>query len=271
MSLARPVFDRLQRAWPVTIGVHVFQCLFAATFALPFVRSVSVPTVLVSPQVAEWIGVLRLGDALGEGAALRALLPVALAALNYPWLSVAWLRALSEEAPFTEHAQFALGRYRAALSVAAAVGLGFAALAATSGIAAHGVRVALETTLGDRALDLARLACFVPSLIAAVWLVTAQDAAYAAISGGTKGWRNIARAAVQAVALRLVVQRGGLIAGQAVLVLSAWAIPRLALGPGSAADFVVLVATQSVALVITCVRAVWLAWVLEAMSAGAHR
>jgi hypothetical protein len=267
MSLARPVFVRVQRAWPVTIGVHVFQCLFAATFALPFVRSVSVPSVLVSPQVAEWFGVLRLGDALREGAAMRALLPVALAALNYPWLSVAWLRALSEEAPFTEHAQFALGRYRDALSVPAAVGLGFAALAAAGGVAAYGVRAALGTTLDDRALDLARLACFVPSSIAAAWLVTAQDAAYAAISGGAKGWQNIARAAVQVVGSRLVVQRCGLIGGQAVLVLSAWAIPRLALGPGTAADFVVLVATQSVAFVITCMRAVWLAWLLEAMSA----
>jgi hypothetical protein len=267
MSAARPVFVRLQRAWPVTIGVHVFQCLFAATFALPFVRSVSVPGVLVSPQVAEWIGSFRLGDAFEEGAALRALLPVALAVLNYPWLSVAWLRALSEEAPFTEHAQFALGRYRAALSVAAATGLGLAALAAVSGVAAYGVGVALRTTLDERALDLARLACFVPSLIAAVWVVTAQDAAYAAISGGAKGWQTIARATVQTGASRLAVHRCVLIGGQAVLALAAWVIPRLALGPGTAADFVVLVATQSVAFVITCLRAVWLAWVLEAINA----
>jgi hypothetical protein len=267
MSLAVPVFVRLKRAWPVTIGVHVFQCAFAAAFALPFVQSVPLPGMLLSPRVAEWIGGLRLGDSLGAGAAMRALLPVAFAALNYPWLSVAWLRALSEEAPFTEHARFALGRYRAALSVAAATGFGLLALAAMSGGAACGIRAALRTTLDERALDLARLACFVPSLVAAVWLVTAQDAAYATISTGGIDRLTIARAGVQSVSPRLVGQRGALVAGQAVLALAAWAIPRLALGPGTAADFVVLVVTQSAAFVITCLRAVWLAWMLEAMSA----
>jgi hypothetical protein len=51
--------------------------------------------------------------------------------------------------------------------------------------------------------------------------------------------------------------------GQVVLSLAAWAIPRVVLGPSTASDFVVLVATQSAAFVITCGRAVWLAVVLE--------
>jgi hypothetical protein len=263
MTVREHVFVRLSRAWPVTIGIHVFQCLFAATFALPFVQSVSVPGVLLRPQVAEWLGLLRIGDALDPGGGGRTLLPLALAALNYPWLSVAWLRALSAEAPFTEHAQVALGRYRAAISVAMSSLLALSMLAGLSGVAAFVVRVGLGDVLDQRALDLMRLACFVPAVVGAVWVVTAQDVAYAAVSGDTRGLRSIARAAVDRATARLVAGRCALLVGQLVLAIAAWALPRLMLGPGPAADFVVLLTTQSVAFVITCLRAIWLAYVLE--------
>jgi hypothetical protein len=258
------VFVRVSRAWPVTIGLHVFQCLFAATFALPFVQSVSVPGVLLRPQVAEWVGILRLVDGLDQGAGRRALLPLALAALNYPWLSVVWLRALSEEAPFTEHAQFALGRYRAAIGMAAAVVVGLAACVVASALAASAVRAAFAAVLDERALDLSSLACFLPALVGAVWLATVQDAGYAAISGNLRGWREIGRAALSGAKVRLVGLRALMLFGQITLTLAAWAIPRFTLGPGTAADFVVLVTTQAAAFVITCLRAVWLAYVLEA-------
>jgi hypothetical protein len=264
MTVKTGVFVRVSRAWPVTIGLYVFQCLFAATFALPFVQSISVPGVLLRPQVAEWVGILRLVDGFDQGASRRALLPLALAALNYPWLSVAWLRALTEEEPFTEHARFALGRYRAAVGVAASVVVGLGVFAAASALAAHGVRAAFADGLDERALDLARLACFVPAVVGAVWLVTVQDAGYAAVSGNLRGWREIGRAALSGATVRLVGLRALMLLGQIVLTLAAWAIPRFTLGPGTAADFVVLVTTQSAAFVITCLRAVWLAYVLEA-------
>lgn len=263
MTAMRRVFVRVSGAWPVTIGLHVFQCVFAATFALPFVRSVSVPGMLLAPQVAQWVGLLRLGDGFNEGAGVRAVLPLALAALNYPWLSVAWLRALSAEAPFTEHAQYALGRYRAAIGVALSVGLGLAVIAVSCAFAAVGVGAVLRAGQSERVLDLARLACFVPGAIAAVWLVTLQDAGYAAVSGNRRGWRVIARAALHRVTVRLVALRVVLLVGQAVLALAAWAIPRLTLGPGTASDFVVVVTTQSAAFLMTCLRAAWLAYVLE--------
>jgi hypothetical protein len=258
------LFVRVSRAWPVTIGLHVFQCLFAATFALPFVQSVSVPGVLLRPQVAEWVGILRLVDGFDQGAGMRALLPLALAALNYPWLSVAWLCALSEEAPFTEHARFALGRYRAAFGVAASVVVGLGAFVAASALAASGIRAAFGAVLDERALDLARLACFLPAVVGAVWLATVQDSGYAAISGKLRGWGEIGRAALSGVTVRLVGLRALMVLGQIVLTLAAWAVPRFTLGPGTASDFVVLVTTQSAAFVITCLRAVWLAYVLEA-------
>jgi hypothetical protein len=257
------VWNRLQRAWPVTIGVHVFQCLFAATFALPFVTKVPVPSVAVRAQTAEWIALFKLGEAVDERAVLRAALPLALAALNYPWLSVAWLRALSDEAPFTDHARVALARYRAAASVAGSVVVGLGAIAGLTLLAAYGIRSGLRASLDARALDLATLACFAPAAVGAVVLVTLQDAGYAAVSGEAYGWRSAVRAAWRRTTARLVVARAALLFAQVVLALAAWVIPRIALGPGAASDFVVLVTTQSAAFVITCARAVWLAIVLE--------
>jgi hypothetical protein len=263
MTVKTGVFVRVSRAWPVTIGLHVFQCVFAATFALPLVESVSVPGVLLTPPVAEWVGLLRLADGFDQGAGTRAMLPLALAALNYPWLSIAWLRALSDEAPFTEHARFALGRYRAGIGIAACAVVGLIASVAASMLAARGVRLALRNSLDERAVDLAQLACFLPGVLGAVWLLTLQDAAYAAVSGSLTRWREIGRDALHAVSPRMLGLRWLLLLGQAVLALAAWALPRFALGPGTAADFVVLVTTQSAALVITCLRAFWLAYVLE--------
>jgi hypothetical protein len=263
MSAGHRVWERVQRAWPVTIGLHVFQCLFAATFALPFVSSVAVPAVAMRPQSAEWLGVLKLGEAFDEGAMLRAALPLALAALNYPWLSVAWLRALSEEGPFLEHARYALARYRSAIGVAAMVVVGFAVAIVGCALAARGVRAALTGSLDARAIDLAALACYAPALFGGVWLATLLDAGYAAVSGDVRNLREVARTAAARTTVRLVGAKGLLLLGQAVLAIAAWAVPRIALGPGPAADFVVLVSTQSAAFVITCGRAVWLAYVLE--------
>jgi hypothetical protein len=261
MTRARRVWNRLARAWPVTIGLHVFQCLFAASFALPFVQSVSVPGILLRPRVAEWVGFLRMTDSFEHGTPSRALLPLALAALNYPWLSVAWVHALSEEAPFAEHARFALGRYRAAIGVAAMAALSLLALVLATGLLERGVGRWLAAS-DDRTVDLVQLACLVPSLVAAVWIVTAQDTGYAAVSGGATG-REILADAARGATPRLVLARFGLIAAQVVLTVTAWGIPRLGLGPGTAADFVVLVATQTVTFMITCLRATWLAWILE--------
>lgn len=263
MKARQRVWVRVQRAWPVTIGVHVFQSLFAATFALPFVSSVSVPEIALRPQSAEWVSVLKLSEALQEGSALRAVLPLALAALNYPWLSVAWLRALSEEAPFMEHARYALARYRNALGVAAAVVCGFGVFILACALAARGVRAVFAHSLDARAIDLAALACYLPAVIGAVWLVTLQDAAYAAISGEIRDWRAVMRHAVARTSARLVSAKCGWLLGHAVVSIAAWAVPRIVLGPGPAADFVVLVSTQSAAFVTTCARAVWLAYVLE--------
>lgn len=263
MSAASRVWERVQRAWPVTIGVHVFQCLFAATFALPFVSSVSVPAIALRPQSAEWLGVLELGEAFDEGAMLRAALPLALAALNYPWLSVAWLRALSEETPFMEHARYALARYRSAIGVAAMVVVGFGVTIVLCGLAARGVRAMLGDSLDARAVDLAALACYAPALIGGVWFATLLDAGYAAVSRDVRSSREVARTAAARMTVQLVGAKGLLLLGQAALSIAAWAGPRIALGPGPATDFVVLVSTQSAAFAITCGRAVWLAYVLE--------
>jgi hypothetical protein len=195
MSGGRPVWMRVQRAWPVTIGVHVIQCLFAATFALPFVSSVSVPAVALRPQSAEWLSVLKLGEAFDDGAMLRAALPLALAALNYPWLSVAWLRALSEEAPFIEHARYALARYRSAIGIAAVVVLAFGVSIAGCALAARGVRAALRHSFDERAVDLATLACYAPAVIGGVWLATLLDAGYAAVSGDVRSLPEVVRQA----------------------------------------------------------------------------
>lgn len=262
MTTTRRVWNRLARAWPVTIGLHVFQCLFAATFALPFVQSVPVPGILLRPRVAEWVGALRIGDSFDDGIGARALLPLALAALNYPWLSVAWIHALSLEAPFAEHARFALGRYRAAIGVAALVALSLIGVALGTGLLEHGLGRWLAES-DDRTVDLTRLAFVVPGVVAAVWIVTAQDTAYAAVSGGANGVRAILAGAVRGSTPRLVLERTLLIAAQIALTVTAWGLPRLGLGPGTAADFVVLVATQSVMFVVTCLRAAWLAWILE--------
>jgi hypothetical protein len=262
MTRTRHVWNRLARAWPVTIGLHVFQCLFAASFALPFVQSVSVPGSLLRPRVAEWVGFLRIADGFEHGTSARALLPLALAALNYPWLSVAWVHALSEEAPFAEHARFALGRYRAAIGVASSAAVSLLALVLATVFITQGVGRWLATS-DDRTVDLVRLAGLIPGLLAAVWIVTAQDLGYAAISGGATGFREILTDAARRATPRLALERVGLIAAQIVLTVTAWGIPRLGLGPGTAADFVVLVATQTVTFIITCARATWLAWILE--------
>jgi hypothetical protein len=263
MTRPHRVWTRLQQAWPVTIGVHVFQCLFAATFALPFVTKVPVPSVAVQPQTAEWISLFKLVEAVDHTTVLRSALPLALAALNYPWLSVAWLRALSGEAPFTEHARFALARYRSALGLAASVAVGLGMIAGVTALAMYGIRVSFRATLDARALDLARLACVVPAIFAAVTLVTLQDAGYAAVSAEARNGREIARAMWHRASARLVCGRAALLFGQVVLSLAAWAIPRIALGPSTASDFVVLVTTQAAAFTITCGRAFWLAVVLE--------
>jgi hypothetical protein len=263
MSAGHRVWERVQRAWPVTIGLHVFQCLFAATFALPFVSSVSVPAIALRAQSAEWLGVLKLGEAFNEGSMLRGALPLALAALNYPWLSVAWLRALTEEAPFMEHARYALARYRSAIGVAAMVVVSFGVLVGGCSLAARGVRAAFGDALDARAIDLAALACYAPVLLGGVWFATLLDAGYAAVSGDVRSLRAVAQTAAARTTVRLVGAKALLLLGQAVLSIAAWAVPRIALGPGPAADFVVLVSTQSAAFLITCGRAVWLAYVLE--------
>lgn len=256
------VRGRLSGAWPVTIGIHVVQCLFAACFALPFVASVSVPEVLVRPQVAEWLALLRMGEELDHGAR-RALLPLLAAALNYPWLSVAWLRALDREEAFSEHARFALGRYRAAALTALASALALGLIALVCGASVWALGQVATAALDARTRDLLRCLCLLAGACAALWAVTAQDAAYAAVSGEVRGARAIVRAALAGATARLVAQRGGLVLLQLGIAACSWALPRFTLGANTAADFAVLVATQSCAFLITCSRALWLAWVLE--------
>jgi hypothetical protein len=254
---------RLQRAWSATIGIHVFQCVFAACFALPFVSSVSVPGVLVRARVAQWVEWFRLGDALDGSVMRAAVLPFAAALLNYPWLSVAWLRALELEEPFSDHARYALGRYRAAFSTAVATLCALGLIVVVGFGSSRAIAAALVDRWDDRSTDLMRLAVFLLCAWAALVVVTVQDAAYAAISGEHRGFRAIAAAAFSPVRWRWVAVRLALVLAQTVLGLTAWGIPRIALGPGPAADLVMLVVTQCAAFVITCGRAVWLAWVLD--------
>ena len=83
--------ERYRRAWPTTLGIHVFQTLLAASFALPLIGSVTTPDISLQPAAADALAAMRIWTSLDEAAGQRMLLPLLAAAINYPWLSVAWL------------------------------------------------------------------------------------------------------------------------------------------------------------------------------------
>ncbi len=250
---------RMRRAWPTTFGIHVFQMLLAGTFAVPLVASVSVPDVLVRGEVAAWIAAMRLGSSIGEETLRHTLLPLMAAALNYPWLSVAWLRSFDEPEPFLAHARFALARYRSAASIALGTLAALVALAAGAFATAYGLHRAFGAALDERTHDVLVLASVLPFVWLALALITLQDAAYAATSRGADGVRAALRKALGTLGVALVARRGLVVLAQATLTLLGWILPRFAFGVGPAADLGVLVVTQVVALLLTTTRAAWLA------------
>ncbi|HKU37070.1 MAG TPA: hypothetical protein VJR89_02955 [Polyangiales bacterium] len=253
------VAERFRRAWPTTFGIHVFQTLLAASFALPLVGSVEASDAALSAGAADALAALRLGAALDDDTARRMLLPLVAAGLNYPWLSVTWLRAMSEPGSFVSHARYALGRYRHAAPIGFAALLGVCALAAGAAGTLYGLGQAFAARLDDRTLDLLRLATLLPFAWLACWVVALQDRAYAAISGETSTLRSVLGVALRSVDAGCVAQRGLLVLAQALLGLLAWAAPRLLLGPGARAAAAVLIVTQLVALALSCTRALYLA------------
>jgi hypothetical protein len=253
---------RYRQAWPITLGIHVFQTLLAASFAVPLIGSVSTPSVSLQPAAADALAAMSAWASLGETSGQRMLLPLLAAALGYPWLSVAWLRALDQPDSFLGHARYALGRYTPAALISLGTLLAIALLGGAAAAVLHVLGAAFAAGLDDRTLDLLRLATLAPFAWPACYALSLQDRAHAAISCGSATLREALGIALRDTNARRVALRAALIAGHALVTLLALTLPRALLGTGAAAASGVLVSSQAAALALTCARATWLAYVL---------
>jgi len=253
---------RYRQAWPTTLGIHVFQTLLAASFSVPLIASVTAPEVSLQPGAADALAAMRVWASLDEAAGRRVLLPLAAAALNYPWLCVAWLRAMDQPDSFIGHARYALGRYTPAALIALCTLLGLAVLGGAAAGALYMLGEAFAAKLDERTLDLLLLATLTPFAWLACYALTLQDRAHAAISCGSAGLREAFRSGIRHTNARRVALRAGLVVGQVLVTVLAAALPRALLGAGQLSAGGVLVSSQFAALALSCVRAVWLAYVL---------
>ena len=259
---------RLRRARWVTLGIWLFQTLLAASLALPLLAIEQPPAPAVRVGVADWIALLRLGTNAAESGPGLALLPLSASALSAPWLCLVWLLALERSGSFADHARLACARWRssyllALYGLACLVALSFAATRCAGWLAA-------ALALDDRGHDLLLLGC------AAAWgcgvcaVLTVLELAFVGISRGLAGPRLALRAALArngwSIARRVGVR---MLLGALQLALFALAtlLPRAWLGAGIATAACVFSTTHAASLVSTCVRAAWLAWLLETTDA----
>ncbi|HKP59234.1 MAG TPA: hypothetical protein VJV78_21070 [Polyangiales bacterium] len=253
--------ERYRQAWPMTLGIHVFQTLLAASFALPLIGEVTTPDVSLQPAAADALAAMRVWTGLDDAAGRRMLLPLLAAAINYPWLSVAWLRAMERQDSFVGHARYALGRYMPAALISFGTLLGLALLGAGAVGSLSWLHGAFEARLDERTIDLLSLGTLVPFAWLGCWLLNLQDRAAAAISCESP-LREALRIAVRHTHARRVALRLLLIAAQGLVALLGALLPRLVVGPGPAAAGVALLGSQAAALGLSCLRAIWLAYVL---------
>jgi hypothetical protein len=253
---------RYRQAWPMTLGIHVFQTLLAASFAVPLIGSVSMPDVSLQPAAADALAGMRVWSGLDELDTRRMVLPLLAAVLNYPWLSVAWLRAMDQPDSFVGHARYAMGRYTPAAVIALGGWVCVGVLGAAAVGAVHGLKTAFGAALDDRTLDVLRVATLAPFAWLACYALSLQDRAHAAISCGSAGVREALGIALRHTNARRVGARGVLIVGQLVVTLLAAGMPRALLGAGELAAGGVMVSGQVAALGMSCVRAGWLAYVM---------
>jgi hypothetical protein len=253
---------RYRQGFSTTLGIHVFQTLLAASFALPLIGSVSVPDVSLQPSAADALAAMRIWASVDDAAGQRMLLPLVAAALNYPWLSVAWLRAMDQPDSFVGHARFALGRYTPAALIALGTLLAIALLGGSAASVLYMLSRTFAASMDERTIDLLRLCTLAPFAWLACYALALQDRAYAAISCGSAGLRAALRSALRHTYARRVALRAALILGQALVTLLAAVLPRMLLPAGPVAAAGVLAGSQAAALALSCARAAWLAYVL---------
>jgi hypothetical protein len=256
------VLQRVRRAWPATALVHASKTLLAAAIALPALGSLSNPTLRVDAPTAHWIALLRLGSELPPELPRYAAAPLLAAAILSPLLALAWLAALDRPAPLAEHLRAAARHYGQSATIALLTLLCLAILAA-AGVLTISLARRLSSVLDDeRASDLASLLLAAPFVMAAVHALCVQDAATAALLRGGTGLRRALRAGFRSATLGLTLVRIACLSLQALAIPASLAFARFAFVGAAGSDMAWLLG-QSAALLVTLVRAGWLALVLE--------